>query len=273
MRLPRCLRTVLKTVQCQKVLILTTVQSSNEEVRVVSRERIAVYGQAYRYQSQGAVERFNQTIQMMIHRYLLQNHTNKYSDVLERLVDNYNGTLHETTKQKPIDLVQEFASKKRLKEAKVNIQAQADKILLKQQREFPELAVGDYVRVIQLKFQKEKAKIFDVKYRPEIYRVVSMRFHGNDYAYKITSNLEDNTGPFETVSRFQMKKVPAPDRLIKPSRPVVETPNVKLLAEKVHKPRKELPDVPELKRSSRVPTVKKVLGAGEARGKSYRRPA
>lgn len=232
-----------------------------------------VYGQAYRFQSQGAVERFNQTVQMMIHRYLLQNQTNNYVDVLDTLVKNYNDTVHETTKQRPIDLIQPItaAIAKKIKVAKSNIREQADKILLKQAREFPSIEVGDFVRVIELKFQKTKVKGFAVKYRTDIYQVVSKRFHGNDYAYRITSNLSDvKAGPFETVSRFQIKKIPNPSLLIVPKK-IQEKRQPKLLAEKIHIPRKELPDAPELRRSARVPSVKKAFAEGETkRGKSYR---
>ena len=50
------------------------------------------------------VERFNRTIRQKITDYMNTNNTNKYIDVLNQLVNNYNNTIHNSIKEKPIDI-------------------------------------------------------------------------------------------------------------------------------------------------------------------------
>ena len=50
------------------------------------------------------IERFNRTIRSKIDTYMLENNTKKYIDVIQKLVDNYNNTVHRTTNKKPNDI-------------------------------------------------------------------------------------------------------------------------------------------------------------------------
>lgn len=49
----------------------------------------------------GIIERFNKTIRDKIANYMAAYHTKKYIDVLDKLVKNYNNTVHSSTKLKP----------------------------------------------------------------------------------------------------------------------------------------------------------------------------
>ena len=59
------------------------------------------HGRAYHPQSQGQIERFNQTLKTKLSRTSRQN---KYITMLDEFVSQYNYTKHRVTKQKPIIL-------------------------------------------------------------------------------------------------------------------------------------------------------------------------
>jgi hypothetical protein len=250
------------------------------QVFLTDRGMRPVYGQAYKYQSQGAVERFNSTIQMIIHRYLLQNQTNRYIDVLPKLVQNYNEAYHNTTKDEPVDLYKpkDQIDRKKLKAARHSIREQADRIAEKDHRIFPEVKKGDYVRVMQLKFMKEAVKQHAVKYRPDLYVVYRRVARGTDYDYIVSSNLKNpEEGPHERVYRYQIKLVPAPERLIPMKKLIKPTaqPKEPVIAMQA-KPRRLDVDTstPVLKRSERVPKApQRVRVAGEnVEVMSYKQP-
>ena len=50
------------------------------------------------------VERWNKTIKDIIYKYLTKNKTNRFIDVLEQIVKNYNETVHSRTKFRPNDI-------------------------------------------------------------------------------------------------------------------------------------------------------------------------
>lgn len=63
-----------------------------------------LFSSAYHPQSQGLVERFNQTLKGLIHKYMTNAHTQVWAAVLPKLLENYNNSIHSTTGFKPIDV-------------------------------------------------------------------------------------------------------------------------------------------------------------------------
>ena len=88
---------------------------TNERVEGLLKEHgiKEVHSLPYKSRSQGLVERFNRTIKGKIHRYLTDKKESsnnsltaqRFSDVLQQLVYNYNHTVHSTTGYQPKDLI------------------------------------------------------------------------------------------------------------------------------------------------------------------------
>ncbi len=49
------------------------------------------------------VERFNRTLKTRMFKYFTHNNTRKYTDILDKLVDSYNNTVHSSTKMTPTE--------------------------------------------------------------------------------------------------------------------------------------------------------------------------
>lgn len=90
------------------------------------------------------VERFNLTLQRLIYKYMTENETKRYIDVLQTLVETYNNRKHRMIEMSP-------------KEAENNPQANLKLNLLiskreeKIKRKKPNLKVGEYVRIAKQK--------------------------------------------------------------------------------------------------------------------------
>jgi hypothetical protein len=101
-----------------------------------------VFGSAYRPQSQGAVERFNQTLKRMLYAHMMRYKTKIWLDVLPRLVENYNETVHSTTGFAPSVL--------HTTQNEAVLSQVRDKVLKRNQkyaRYYKPISVGDPVRV------------------------------------------------------------------------------------------------------------------------------
>ena len=59
------------------------------------------FSEAYKPQTNGAVERFNQTLKEALNRYCADHGSKRFIDALQSLVESYNTTKHNTTKQTP----------------------------------------------------------------------------------------------------------------------------------------------------------------------------
>lgn len=59
------------------------------------------------FKSKGYVERFNYTLRLLIEKYKRAFNTQVWYDVLQKLIANYNNTVHSITHKKPIDMIKE----------------------------------------------------------------------------------------------------------------------------------------------------------------------
>ena len=93
------------------------------------------------------IERFNKTIKSMIYKYMTQwNITKIENGPLQKLVKNYNNTVHDTTEAVPAEI--HLGKDKMMAEfAQHNMRVRAKKLIAENKSTYPELAVGDKVRV------------------------------------------------------------------------------------------------------------------------------
>ena len=109
------------------------------------------------------IERFNRTLKNRITQHMIENNTNKYNNVLNDIVDDYNNTIHSKTKLTPENIYKDG----------VEYESRVYEGLQKQ----PKYEIGDYVRISRLKntfekgytpnWSKEVFKIIDVDERQE----------------------------------------------------------------------------------------------------------
>jgi transposase InsO family protein len=90
------------------------------------------HGKPYTPKTQGAVERFNQTIKNSIMAHMTQNDNNKYLEALPSLVYNYNCQKHLTTKFTPFQVLfhRDQSVDPLTKLVKENISKNADKMVI-----------------------------------------------------------------------------------------------------------------------------------------------
>lgn len=103
-----------------------------------------IHSQAYNPTAQGHIERFNRTLKSAISEYMTRHKTKKYTDVLQKFVDNFNHTIHQSTKMIP----QHVMESKLDDLDKLGIRQEImQKNSLRQSDLHDNLSVGDLVRV------------------------------------------------------------------------------------------------------------------------------
>ena len=101
------------------------------------------------------IERWNRTIKDNIQKYLTKNKTNRFIDVFEQIVTNYNNTVHSRTKFRPndVNLLNQNIVFRNLYKIKTPI-------------ETPKLWIGDFVRVLLTRGEFQKG------YKPNFSREI-----------------------------------------------------------------------------------------------------
>jgi transposase InsO family protein len=176
-----------------------------------------IFGSAYRPQSQGAVERFNQTLKRMLHAHMTRFGTRVWADVLQLLLDNYNNSLHASTRFAPAYLHRaRDAEAERV--ARERMQARNAGWIRKYGKRFAPLQVGDHVRVGLLVFAdfRREAAIWVRGYRPqwtrEVWRVTSISRPRPAAAGLPMYTVEEvGTGRSLHTSRDMLQRLPSPE--------------------------------------------------------------
>ena len=119
-------------------------------------------------------ERWIRTMKEKMFKYFTDNNTNKYIDVLPDLVEDYNNTVHSSTKLSPVE-----ASKKE-NELKVWRNLYPDRY--KTSRLNPKFSVGDEVRITKKKKVFEKG--YTTRWTEEIFTIKEIR-ETNPITYKL----------------------------------------------------------------------------------------
>ena len=130
---------------------------------------------AYQYDKATIAERWIQTIKSRIFKYLYHNKTNRFIDIIDKIVHSYNSSVHSRTKFRPIDVTKE-------NEKQVFRNLYKNRTQLKN----PLLDVGDRVRVPLVKL-----KFGDVKedYSKNIY-VIDKILHTSPYPKYIVKDID-----------------------------------------------------------------------------------
>jgi hypothetical protein len=162
------------------VKVLGTDQGSelkSDFQKMLSSQGIEYYSSdAGTHNTMGMVERFNRTLREMIEKYLTAYNTNKYIDVLDDLLFNYNNSVHSVTGFKP-DKVGE-------KELKVIFQQKSEQQAKAFSTNQP-LAVGQKVRRIKDKNLFEKGAT--AKYHKGVYEISKV----NAFSYLLRNESGD----------------------------------------------------------------------------------
>lgn len=107
---------------------------------------IHVLSEAHRPESNGIVERTNQTLKNMLYRYMTAHKTNNWLAAHEQIVRNYNSNTHSTTKEAPIDTINHETSSGNAIQA---ISDHNDVVKAQDILRFPEISIGDKVRIVK----------------------------------------------------------------------------------------------------------------------------
>jgi transposase InsO family protein len=121
---------------------------SNEFKAVTTEFEIKhIFSDTYNPRQNAMIERFNKTLKMAVYRYMTQWNLTKINNKdLQKIVTNYNNTLHTTTHQIPAK-IHARDNPTAIKNARSEIKARAVKLLAENNRKFPKLHIGDTVRV------------------------------------------------------------------------------------------------------------------------------
>ena len=127
------------------------------------------------------IERFNRTLKEKMYRHFTETNSNKYLDILPKLVSGYNNTYHTTIKMTPIE------GSKKENEGEIHYTPDAVK-------EKPKFKIGDRVRIY--KYKKLFSKGYETNWTKEIFVISEIR-KTSPITYKIKDlNGEDILGSF-----------------------------------------------------------------------------
>lgn len=107
------------------------------------------------------VERFNRTLKNLMYKYMTQNDTDRFIDVLQLLVKTYNSREHRMIGMSPMEAEDEKSA--------YLIRKKQEKSYAKKPRRKPVFKKGDTVRVSKLKGQFDRG--FDQQFLEEIYKI------------------------------------------------------------------------------------------------------
>jgi hypothetical protein len=135
------------------------------------------------------IERFHRTLRDRISKYMTSYNTNKWVDVLDKILFNYNNTIHSTTKFKP--------DKVGKKEFEV-VQKQKLNQTFKAKNDFTSFKVGQKVRL------KKTKELFEKKSGENFYRGVYSIAEVLPFAYRIKNEsgeiIKKTIKPYELIS-------------------------------------------------------------------------
>lgn len=199
------------------------------------------------------IERFNLTLRNKIDKYLKAYKTNKFIDVLDKLVSNYNSSISQATGYAPKDVDKE-------KEQDLYIQKSIKKLNVLNEVN-NEIKIGDYIRI--LKNKKLFSKGSEKYYSKSIYQIT-----GKEHNKFIIKNIDNNKTKYALPYQIQVINK---DEIIK--NPYIKDKNEK----KIEKEKQDLKEVKKenkqnraLKREGILEEVK-VQKEKEKNNKKYKR--
>lgn len=139
-----------------------------------------IHSPGYLPQMQGIVERFNRTLKNAIHTNFTKNRNNKYTFVLQDIVDEYNNTVHTFTKDTPARIHRK--NRKNITQVKQVEKRQEE--WSGTGREYSKLRVGSKVHIHIYTSKAERKKLHKKKFLPQwskiIYKIDYIMNEGSD---------------------------------------------------------------------------------------------
>lgn len=175
-----------------------------------------IHSLAYTPTSQGAIERFNQTFKHLIFQHFSLYDTKKWTDVLPKLLENYNSSIHSTTGKRPSELHLKNRNSKAVKEAKTKIVKRAKLAIEQTHKEFTELKRGDWVRV-RINGEGKFKRGYKPQWSKRVYQVVSRSKPANPLlrpTYALET--EDSRKVTNRFGRGLLLKIPNPQLFVQP---------------------------------------------------------
>jgi len=121
------------------------------------------------------IERFNRTLKNKITQYMIENNTNKYHNVLNDIVDDYNNTIHSKTKLTPENIYKDG----------VEYESRVYEVL----KEKPKYKIGDYVRISRVKNTFEKG--YTPNWSKEVFKIIDVDERQDPVMYQLEDLLNE----------------------------------------------------------------------------------
>ena len=168
-------------------------------------ERDIVHFTTHSEKQANYVERFIKTIKSRLYRYMIENNTSRYIDILPKIVDSYNKTWHTGIRSEPINVTK--ANENLLWWQMYWPKTKYIKTRQKRKRDLYSFKVNDKVRIsnIQTPFQRE----YDTKWSAEIFKIQQRFIRQGQPIYKIVD--WDNNPVQGTFYQKELQKVDVSD--------------------------------------------------------------
>ena len=131
----------------------------NKDVKKLFKENNIIHFSTHSNVKASIVERFNRTLKEKMWKYFTENKTNKWIDILDSLIDNYNSSYHRSIKMSPLLA----SNKENSSQVENNLYGNIKNIEMKK----PRYKVGDKVRIN--KYKSVFAKGYLPNYTSEIF--------------------------------------------------------------------------------------------------------
>lgn len=179
----KALESIFEQRQPSKLMTDQGTEFNNSEVKKLCREQNIQYFTSLNYTIKcSVIERFNRTLRSKMFKFFTHSGTHNYTDVLQRIVDSYNHTVHRITGMRPVDVNHENEAE--VFKCVYGYDSYRDYLM---SRKLPAtMKEGDNVRV---KFQQEKIGSNSKSYYPlwadEVYKIAKVKRHPHMPYYQI----------------------------------------------------------------------------------------
>ena len=153
---------------------------NREIARLFNEHQIELFSVKSAYKA-AIVERFNRTLKTKLWRYFTMSLKEKWTDVLQDVVNSYNKSIHRTIKRRPIDVTSENVGEVR--------EEVYDKRRSERGKEKKDIKVGDVVRISKVK--SVFAKGYLPNWTEELFTVASINTKYSPTTYKLKDYNEE----------------------------------------------------------------------------------
>ena len=180
------LQSIFRKKHCKRIWVDRGREYYNKDVAAVLRKyNIQIYS-TNNDEKCSVVERFNRTIKNQLYRYFSANGTQKYTDILQPLIDKYNSTKHHSIGMTPIEARKQSNYQQVFK----NLYFKKVQARIKVK---PKYKVGDKVRISIKKPLFEKG--FTINWSDKVYTITQI-LNTLPPTYRIKDDREEINGSF-----------------------------------------------------------------------------